>query len=109
MEEDIAAGTPELSLFVQLEANGKFVVELTELIVQVIAHDQSAATAKHFPLRQVSVACEQLAVLPEHTLDQHLIWDNLFISRVVAEDAKPSRQATEHGIGHEAPKGFLDL
>jgi hypothetical protein len=108
MEQDIAVGTPELPLFAQIEAKGEFVTELTELIVEGIALDQGVTTAKHFPLRQVSVAREQPSILPEHTLYQNVVRNDLFISRVIAEDAEPARQAAKHGIGHEASDGFLD-
>jgi hypothetical protein len=109
MEHDITVGASELSLFGKIKVKGKFVTELTELVIEVIARDQGMTAAEYSASCQISVAREEPPILPEHTLDQHLVRDDLFISRVVAEDAKPPCEATEHRIGHKSRDRLIGL
>jgi hypothetical protein len=101
-ERGVAIGAPERSVFSHVKAKGQFIMELTELVVDVVARDQSMTATEHSASRQISVAREQPAILAKHTLDQHLVRDDLFVRRVIPEDAEPPREATEHRIGHKS-------
>lgn len=50
---------------------------------------------------QTSIACEQPTILPERPLDQRLVRNDFVVGGVVAENAEPVREATEHRIGKE--------
>ncbi len=97
----IAVRTAIAALITHAEIDLKVPVELAELIVEVITDDQRMAAAEHFAFCQVSIASQEPPILPEHTLDQRLIRDDLLVGRIVAEDAQPTCEAAEHGIGKE--------
>src|SRR5574341_222966 len=84
-------------------------MELTQLIFEVIAFDESVTTTEDLALCQVPIAREQPPVLPDHALDQHIVRDHLFVSRVIAEDAQPAREATEHRVGHKSRDRLIRL
>ncbi len=109
MERGVAIGAPERSVFGHVKAQGQFITELTELVGEIIARDQGMTAAEHSASCQVSVAREEPPILPEYTLDQHRVRDDLFISRVVTEDAEPPREATEHRIGHKSRDRLIGL
>lgn len=97
----IAVRTAIAALIIHAEIDLKVPVELAELAFHVIARDQGVAVAEHLALGQISVASQEPPILSEHTFDQGLIFNDLFIRRIVAEDAQPAREATEHRIGKE--------
>ncbi len=72
------------------EIDLEVLMELPQLAFKVIARDQGVAIAEHFAFCQVSFVSEQPPFLPDHTLDQHLVRDDLLIGRVVPEAAQPS-------------------
>src|SRR5512135_3634721 len=84
-------------------------LELAQLTFDIIACDQRVTTAEELALHQTPIACEQPAVFAECALDQHGVCDHLFVRRVVAENAQPAREATEHGIGHETHDRLIGL
>lgn len=98
----IAVRTAIAALITHTEIDLKVPVELAELAFHVIARDQCVAAAEDSSLGQVSIAREQPPILPKRTRDQRLIFNDLFVGGVVAEDTQPAGQAAEHRINHEA-------
>lgn len=94
------------SLVVYVKFDLETLMQLTQLNFEVIAFDESVTTTDDLALCQVPVAREQPPVFAERAFDQHLVCDHLFVGRVVAENAQPACEATEHGIGHEAYDRF---
>lgn len=105
----IAVRTTIAALITHVEVDLKVPVELAELTVEVITDDQRVAAAEHVALDEVSVARQEPPILPEYTLDQCIISNDLFVRRVVPKDAQPTREATEHRIGHEVCRGTIGL
>lgn len=84
-----------------------FVPELSELFVEVIADDQRVPATEELAKHQVTVAREQPPVLSDRARDQDIVCNDLFVSRVVTENAQPAGESAEHGIGYEARRRLI--
>lgn len=108
-EHNVAVRTSIPSLVVRLELDFEVLAELAQLAIEIIAHDQGVTTTEDLALCQAPVAREQPSILTERSFDQDIVRNDLFIGRVVAENAEPARKATEHRVGHEAYGGMTGL
>lgn len=77
-------------------------MELTQLPLDQVAHDQAMTATEELAQDQMPIPREQPPVFAKCTLNQDVVRDCLFIGGVVAENAQPAREATEHRIGYEA-------
>lgn len=101
-KDNIAIRTAIVSLMGHVEIDLEVSMELTQLSVNFIACDQGMPIAKELTQCQTPISCKQPAMFAHHTLDQCFVRDHLFVGSVVAENAEPACEATEHRIGHEA-------
>ncbi len=101
-QHDIAVRAAIASLGIHLKLEVEILMELAQLAFDVVALDQGVPPAEDPASGQVSVAREQPPVFAKRALDQLPVLDDLFIGRIVAENAEPAGKAAEHRIGHEA-------
>lgn len=101
-EDDVTICTTIVPLMGHVEIDLEVPMELAQLSFDQVAHDQGMPTTKELAQCQTSISCKQPAMFAHHTLDQCFVRDHLFVGGVVAENAEPACEATEHRIGHEA-------
>lgn len=91
---------------VHVEIELEVAMDLVQLSFDLVAVDQGMAATEQLPQRQTPIARQQPSIFAERALDQRLIFNDLFVSRVITENAQPACQTAEHGIGNEA-RGIL--
>lgn len=101
-EHNVAIRAPIAPTVVHIEIDLEVLVKLTQLAFKVIACDQGASATEELAKHQTTVACEQPPVLFDRAHDQGIVRDDLFVGDVVAKNAQPAGEPSEHGIGYEA-------
>lgn len=100
-KDNIAIRTAIVPLMGHVEIDLEVPIELTQLPLDQVAHDQGMAATEKLAQCQTSIARKQPALVAYRSFDQCFVRDHLFVGGVVAENAEPAGKATEHRIGYE--------
>ena len=73
--------------------------ELAQLRAEIVACDQRRTVADGFAFDQVPVPGQQPAILAQRAFEQPFVGCGLLIDGVVAQQAQPPRQPSEHNVG----------
>lgn len=103
--QDVALRAAKRSFFARIEAEIQVMPELAQLIVDGVVRDQGMATTKDFAPREIAIASQEPSALALGPFYQKIIRKGLVVGSVISQDAKPTSQPAQHGIGKKGPGG----